>query len=88
MGRPEFGELNQRYNTFLDLLSIDRVGSSFLVDLVIFALFQGWFIDDDMKRRGVNDNELIALRNVAKFIPFYGLVAYLTFRPGFPSNSS
>jgi hypothetical protein len=86
MARPEFGGLSDRYSTFLDLLSIDRVGSSFLVDLFIFALFQGWFIDDDLLRRGVIKEEMPILRNSAKFIPFFGLAAYLTFRPEFPTN--
>ena len=82
--RPEFGEFSERYNSFVDLLSIDRVGSSFLVDLVIFAMFQGWFIDDDLQRRGVANDDLMALRNVGKFLPFFGLVSYLTFRPSLP----
>ena len=43
LGRPEaFGaELGLRFESLLQLLSTDRVGSSFVVDLVIFALFQG-----------------------------------------------
>jgi len=84
--RPEFGTFGERYNSFIDLLSIDRVGSSFLVDLAIFAVFQGWFVDDDLQRRRVRDEELTVLRNVAKYIPFFGLAAYLTFRPPLPSR--
>jgi len=80
-GRPEFGEFNERYQSFIDLLSIDRVGSSFLVDLAIFAAFQGWFIDDDLQRRGVQSDEGLVLRNVGKYVPFFGLAYYLTFRP-------
>jgi len=86
MGRPEFGNLSERYCTFIDLLSIDRVGSSFLVDLVVFALFQSWFVDDDLQRRGVNADDLFVLRNVAKFVPFFGLAAYLSLRPELPSR--
>eukprot|EP00571_Detonula_confervacea_P010369 CAMPEP_0172301720 /NCGR_PEP_ID=MMETSP1058-20130122/3545_1 /TAXON_ID=83371 /ORGANISM="Detonula confervacea, Strain CCMP 353" /LENGTH=646 /DNA_ID=CAMNT_0013011937 /DNA_START=59 /DNA_END=1996 /DNA_ORIENTATION=+ len=74
--RPEFGsEYSERYGSFIDLLSIDRVGSSFIVDLVIFGAFQGWFVDDDLKRRGVDveDGEEAILRNVAKYVPFFGL---------------
>ncbi|KAL3827327.1 hypothetical protein ACHAXA_005073 [Cyclostephanos tholiformis] len=83
-GRPEYGDIGIRYASFLDLLSIDRVGSSFIVDLAIFAAFQGWFVDDDLRRRGVALNELTILRNSAKFVPFFGLVAYLTLRPPLP----
>ena len=85
IGRPEFGDFSQRYNSFIDLLSIDRVGSSFVVDLVVFALFQSWFVDDDLQRRGVNGNDLFILRNVAKFVPFFGLATYLSLRPELPS---
>ncbi|KAL7488501.1 hypothetical protein ACHAW6_014095 [Cyclotella cf. meneghiniana] len=83
--RPEYGGFSERYASFGDLLSIDRVGSSFIVDLVIFAAFQSWFVDDDLKRRGVQDGELSPLRSVAKYIPFFGLAAYFTFRPSLPS---
>ncbi|GAX27274.1 hypothetical protein FisN_13Lh160 [Fistulifera solaris] len=74
-----------RYQSFVDLLSIDRVGSSFLVDYVIFALFQGWLVEDDWKRRsspGETNNTLVAF---AKYVPFLGLAAYLTFRPNLPT---
>jgi ketosteroid isomerase-like protein len=87
-GRPEFGEFSERYNSFIDLLSIDRVGSSFIVDLAIFAIFQSWFVDDDLQRRGVAEGELEVLRNVAKYVPFFGLVAYITLRPELLSRST
>eukprot|EP00584_Thalassiosira_punctigera_P023426 CAMPEP_0172567908 /NCGR_PEP_ID=MMETSP1067-20121228/117719_1 /TAXON_ID=265564 ORGANISM="Thalassiosira punctigera, Strain Tpunct2005C2" /NCGR_SAMPLE_ID=MMETSP1067 /ASSEMBLY_ACC=CAM_ASM_000444 /LENGTH=582 /DNA_ID=CAMNT_0013359365 /DNA_START=103 /DNA_END=1851 /DNA_ORIENTATION=+ len=94
IGRPEFGPFSERYASFGDLLSIDRVGSSFIVDLVIFAIFQGWFVDDDLKRRGVVlegedadiGGELAILRNVAKYVPFFGLAVYLSFRPSLPGR--
>jgi hypothetical protein len=84
--RPEFGEFGDRYASFLDLLSIDRVGSSFIVDLAIFAAFQGWFVDDDLWRRGVASDELAFLRNAAKLVPFFGLVMYLNLRPPLPTR--
>jgi hypothetical protein len=96
LARPEFGtNFSERYVSFVELLSIDRVGSSFLVDLAIFALFQGWFVDDDLKRRGVdtttssntnNGMNMVVLKNVAKFVPFFGLALYLSFRPDLPSR--
>ena len=84
--QSDFGTISERYTSFIELLSIDRVGSSFIVDLGIFAIFQSWFIDDDLRRRGVNidkttTSELSLLRYSAKFVPFFGLVTYLTFRP-------
>ena len=79
---------SERYASFMDLLSIDRVGSSFIVDLAIFALFQGWLVDDDMRRRGIDidGGEMAGLRNIAKFIPFFGMAAYLTVRPSLPEK--
>ena len=72
-------------------MSIDRVGSSFLVDLAIFAAFQGWFVDDDLKRRGVvleedGGGDLAILCNVAKYVPFFGMAVYLTLRPSLPAQ--
>src|SRR6476646_3950472 len=81
----EFGSLTERWSSFMKLLSIDRVGSSFIVDLVIFGLFQGWLVDDDLKRRGVSDS--VPLAAVAKYVPFFGLAAYLFFRPPLPTLS-
>lgn len=74
-----FGDLSTRYVSLLDLLSIDRVGSSFLVDLAIFALFQGWLVDDDVKRRDIDTDSTLV--NIAKYVPFFGLVIYLGSRP-------
>ena len=81
----DFGGFHERLTSFLELLSIDRVGSSFLVDLAIFAAFQGWFVDDDVKRRGMDPKAPLAV--AAKFIPFFGMAAYLTFRDPLPSKA-
>jgi len=85
-GRSEFGELNERWSSFVELLSIDRVGSSFVVDLAIFGLFQAWLVDDDIKRRGLS-NVSKPLAAIAKLVPFFGMAAYLTLRPSLPSSS-
>ena len=53
LARPEFGDLAARTASLGELLSYDRLGSSFVVDLALFALFQGWLVDDDLRRRGV-----------------------------------
>ncbi|KAL7465414.1 hypothetical protein ACHAXS_005736 [Conticribra weissflogii] len=82
---PPLWESTKRMDSFAKLLSVDRVGSSFLVDLVIFALFQGWLIDDDWRRRGRSMEEDKILRSFAKFVPFWGLALYLCFRPEMPS---
>ena len=74
----DFGDLPTRLASLADLLSIDRVGSSFLVDLAIFGLFQGWLVDDDAKRRGMDPNSISV--SLAKYVPFFGLAAYLATR--------
>mmetsp|Transcript_21121 Transcript_21121/g.20285 ORF Transcript_21121/g.20285 Transcript_21121/m.20285 type:complete len:182 (-) Transcript_21121:58-603(-) len=96
----EFGDFHQRFASLIDLLSIDRVGSSFVVDLIIFGLFQCWFIDDDWTRRqqtpieqtttsdNIDDNNndaQVLLPMIGKFVPFFGLAIYLTFRPSLPT---
>jgi len=73
-----FGDLATRSASLADLLSIDRVGSSFLVDLAIFGLFQGWLVEDDVKRRGMDPD--LALVKCAKYVPFFGMAAYLATR--------
>ena len=70
-----------------DLLSGDRLGSSFVVDLVLFGLFQGFLVDDDLRRRGVDPEAAGALRALGKFVPFYGLCGYLALRPPLPTRA-
>jgi hypothetical protein len=87
MGRSaEFGGLDERWTSFIDLMSIDRVGTSFIVDLVIFGLFQAWLVDDDLKRRGVS-NLQTPLAFIAKYVPFFGMAAYLSLRPSLPAKT-
>lgn len=88
VARPEFGDLATRWGSLLELLSADRLASSFVVDLVLFAFFQGWLVDDDLRRRGVAKEDATALRALAKFVPFYGLCAYLAIRPKLPERSA
>lgn len=86
--RPEFGDFQTRWASLVQLLSGDRLGTSFVVDLALFALFQGWLVDDDLRRRGVDPKQGGALRAVARFLPFLGLCAYLCFRPALSSRDS
>eukprot|EP00956_Cyclotella_meneghiniana_P012018 scaffold17017_cov93-Cyclotella_meneghiniana.AAC.1 len=84
---PPLWESPKRMESFMKLLKIDRVGSTFIVDLIIFSFFQGWLVEDDWRRRGRSMDDEQFLRNVAKFVPFWGLACYLTFRPGCPSRN-
>merc|ERR1711957_193215 len=86
-GKGLFGDnFGERWESFGELLSIDRVGCSFLVDLVIFGVFQGWLVDDDLRRRGTIPETAGTMRIVAKYVPFFGLVAYFLMRPSLPSK--
>ena len=38
-----------------------------------------------LRRRGVEPELAGAIRTVAKYVPFFGLVYYLLFRPSLPS---
>ena len=78
LARPEFGDLAARTDSLAALLGGDRLGSSFVVDLALYAVFQSWLVPDDLKRRGVEDG--LAYRALS-LVPFYGLAAYLFVRP-------
>lgn len=88
-----FGGWPDRLDSYIQLVSNDRLSFSFLVDLVYFALFQGWLIDDDMKRR-INlasadveeQKRSTILKYIGSYIPFYGLASYLIFRPPLLNN--
>lgn len=84
--RPEFGDFSERWASLMGILSSDRLAFSFVVDLVLFAVFQGWLVDDDLKRRGASPQEYTGLRAVAKYVPFLGLCSYLVLRPSYPSR--
>jgi hypothetical protein len=86
VGRPEYGDLATRWASLCTLLGGDRLGTSFVVDLVLFACFQGWLVDDDLRRRGVEPSDAGALGAVAKFVPFVGMCAYLALRPPLPER--
>ena len=83
--RPEFGGLEERLGSLRTLLAGDRLGSSFLVDLGLYAAFQSWLIPDDLKRRGVAAADQAPFRALGA-VPFVGLVAYLALRPRLPAT--
>ena len=72
-----------RWASFLELVGSDRLMFAFTTELGLFALFQGVVVGDDARRRGLDPNGPLAL--VAKFVPFFGLFAYLMLRPPLPS---
>ncbi|KAG8468862.1 hypothetical protein KFE25_007380 [Diacronema lutheri] len=83
LGRPEFGDLARRTESLRELLSADRLGSSFLVDMAVFAVYQGALIPDDLARRGAGAStaETRRLAAIGSTVPFFGLAWYLASRP-------
>lgn len=83
----EFGDISTRLDSLKEIIYSDRLTFSFLIDLLYFYFFQGWLVDDDLKRRGVRENEKFVLRNIGKFVPFFGMITYLLNRPELPSKN-
>lgn len=85
IGRGDFfPDLGSRFSTLIDLLGEDRLGFSFCVDLLYFWAFQGWLVDDDVRRRdwtGITGTEQESLVKAAKTVPFFGLAYYFFKRP-------
>ena len=85
-GRPEFGDIPTRFNSLVsDHISKDRLSFSFCVDICYYAVFQGWLVGDDLKRRGADE---YLGSSVARFVPFYGLIYYLLTRPPLRSSQN
>lgn len=84
VARPEFGDLSARWSALVALVQRDRLAYSFVVDCVVFWVFQGWLVKDDMARRRWQNSTMLW---VARLVPFVGLVIYLWQRPQFPIDS-
>jgi hypothetical protein len=83
----DYGDWSTRLSSYVDLVSNDRLSFSFLIDIIYFALFQGWLIDDDLLRReNVSDSKQFQLKLLGKFVPFFGFIYYLLSRPALKSQ--
>ena len=75
-----------RWASLTQLVGTDRLAFSFAADLFVFALFQGVLVPSDAERRGVDAERRGVDANApgalaARFVPFFGLVAWLLTRP-------
>lgn len=78
--RPDFGDGPTRWASLVEILQGDRLAYSFLINLLVFWLFQGWLVSDDMARRQwVNPT----ISWIARLVPLVGLVIYMVRRPSF-----
>ncbi|KAJ8902582.1 hypothetical protein NDN08_006983 [Rhodosorus marinus] len=84
-GGDNFGDIHQRWTALIQILSTDRLAWTFLLDSAIFALFQGALVPDDMARRKFSDP---TVKNIASFVPFFGIIFYLLVRPKFDEVQS
>lgn len=85
----QYSEMSTRIESFSSMMSSDRLGFSFVIDLLYFSVFQGWLINDDLLKRGLSAQES-ASSNLAKIgstVPFFGLIYYLLQRPSFPKET-
>ncbi|BAY40642.1 hypothetical protein NIES2111_50290 [Nostoc sp. NIES-2111] len=76
--RPEYGDLNTRWEALLKLLFTDRLAYSFLIDMLVFWVFQSWLVKDDMARRQWHNDQVLW---IVRFVPFWGLIIYFWQRP-------
>eukprot|EP00960_Hanusia_phi_P024075 710310-Hanusia_phi.AAC.2 len=82
----EYGDVATRLATLWQMVSSsDRLAHSFAVDSLVFWVFQGWLVPDDMKRRGYKDDSALL---IARSVPFFGLVYYLLVRPDLDSSAN
>ena len=85
-----YADMSSRMESFTSMMSSDRLGFSFVIDLLYFSLFQGWLIKDDLSRRGFSaaDAANSTLSRIGSSVPFLGLAYYLLNRPSFPEEST
>lgn len=87
-GYPDW---STRVLSFTNMMNTDRLGFSFVIDLVYFSFFQGWLVNDDLLKRGMGvSREDVGRTNMAKigtYIPFFGLIYYMLSRPSFPKEN-
>ncbi|MBW4651539.1 MAG: hypothetical protein KME20_00515 [Kaiparowitsia implicata GSE-PSE-MK54-09C] len=83
-GRPEFGDLGDRWASLVAIVQGDRLSYSIYIDMLVFWLFQGALVPDDMARRQWHNPAALWL---ARLLPFMGLVWYLLWRPSLPQSA-
>ncbi len=84
VGRPEFGGVGDRWTSLVAIVQGDRLSYSIYIDMLVFWLFQGALVPDDMARRQWHSPAALW---IARVIPFVGLVWYLLRRPSLPQSA-
>ena len=86
----QYSEMSSRIESFTSMMNTDRLGFSFVIDLLYFSVFQGWLIKDDLLKRGLSAQESSSsnLSKIGSSVPFFGLIYYLLQRPSFPEEAA
>ncbi len=84
-GHPGLSDWATRWQGLVALFGSDRLTYSFGVDLLVFWLFQGWLVPDDMARRQWQSAWALW---VARLVPCFGLILYLGLRPALPPQGA
>ena len=81
VGRYEsgFGSVAERWQYLIHYISTDRPAYAFVWDMGLYSVFQAWLIKDNMGGRD-------ALMEKLRFLPFFGLAAFLITRPASPKQ--
>ncbi|XP_031491845.1 uncharacterized protein LOC116258684 [Nymphaea colorata] len=76
LGRSDegFGTLADRWDFLVAYLGSDRPTYAFIWDICLYSIFQPWLISDNIQN--VDENR-VKIVNVLRFVPYFGLVAYL-----------
>ncbi|KAF3793943.1 hypothetical protein EJ110_NYTH08902 [Nymphaea thermarum] len=76
VGRSDegFGSLADRWDFLVAYLGSDRPAYAFIWDICLYSIFQPWLISDNIQN--VDENR-VKIVNVLRFVPYFGLVAYL-----------
>lgn len=80
LARPEFGDFGTRFESFRAVVENDILAYSFVIDTLVFSLFQAWMVSDDASRRKWADQRLRDRLLALSRLPFVGLAAYLFVR--------
>jgi SnoaL-like domain len=85
----QYSDVSTRIESFTSMMNTDRLGFSFVIDLLYFSVFQGWLINDDLLKRGLSAQESASsnLSKIGSSVPFFGLIYYLLQRPSFPKEA-
>lgn len=75
-GRPDgnFENLTERWEFLVSYIGSERLAYAFIWDICLYIIFQPWLIGENLQN--VQKGK-VGLVNYLRFVPVFGLVAYL-----------